>query len=137
MTRSAPAVAANSSSPAASPIAGSDAALSEEEGELKTAMERCEPGRTGRDPGLRLADRGHLQPRRKSNRCSSRPHTLAKIFNQKITNWNDPAIAKENPGVELPDTRITPVNRSDESGTTENFTDYLSQGRPERLDRTK
>ena len=52
---------------------------------------------------------------------------MARIFNQEITTWNDPAIAKLNPGPELPDTRITPVNRSDESGTTENFTDYLSQ----------
>ena len=46
-------------------FAGSDAALSEEEGELKKAMDRCEPGPADRDPGLRLADRGHLQPRRR------------------------------------------------------------------------
>ena len=56
--------------------------------------------------------------------------TLAGIFSQKITTWNDPAIAKENPDVELPDTRITPVNRSDESGTTQNFTEYLSEVDP-------
>jgi phosphate transport system substrate-binding protein len=58
------------------------------------------------------------------------PDTLAKIFAQKITKWNDPAIAATNSGVSLPDTNITPVNRSDESGTTENFTDYLSQAAP-------
>ena len=58
------------------------------------------------------------------------PDTVAKIFAQKITKWNDPAIATENPGVDLPDTNITPVNRSDESGTTQNFTDYLSQAAP-------
>jgi phosphate transport system substrate-binding protein len=58
------------------------------------------------------------------------PDTLAKIFAQKITKWNDPAIAATNSGVDLPDTNITPVNRSDESGTTENFTDYLSQAAP-------
>ena len=58
------------------------------------------------------------------------PDTLAKIFAQKITKWNDSAIKAENPGVDLPDTNITPVNRSDESGTTENFTDYLSQAAP-------
>jgi phosphate transport system substrate-binding protein len=52
--------------------------------------------------------------------------TIAKIFNQQITTWNDPAIAAENPGVQLPATPITPVNRSDESGTTENFTEYLA-----------
>ncbi|MDR7302843.1 phosphate ABC transporter substrate-binding protein PstS [Haloactinomyces albus] len=55
-----------------------------------------------------------------------KPATIAKIFNQKITKWNDPAIAATNPDVQLPNLPITPVNRSDESGTTENFVDYLS-----------
>jgi phosphate transport system substrate-binding protein len=59
------------------------------------------------------------------------PSTIAKIFNQKITTWNDPAIAADNPDAQLPDTRITPVNRSDESGTTANFTDYLSKAAPQ------
>ncbi|WP_324278464.1 phosphate ABC transporter substrate-binding protein PstS [Blastococcus brunescens] len=54
------------------------------------------------------------------------PETLAGIFAQQITTWNDPAIAADNPDAELPDLAITPVNRSDESGTTENFTDYLA-----------
>jgi phosphate transport system substrate-binding protein len=58
------------------------------------------------------------------------PETLAGLFSQKIKKWNDPAIAADNPGVDLPDTAVTPVNRSDESGTTENFTDYLSQAAP-------
>jgi phosphate transport system substrate-binding protein len=56
--------------------------------------------------------------------------TIAGIFKQDITTWNDPAIAKDNPGVKLPSTRITPVNRSDDSGTTDNFTDYLSKAAP-------
>jgi phosphate transport system substrate-binding protein len=43
-----------------------------------------------------------------------------------ITKWNDPAITKLNPGVNLPDTAITTVHRSDGSGTTYNFGDYLS-----------
>jgi phosphate transport system substrate-binding protein len=58
------------------------------------------------------------------------PATTAKIFNQKITNWNDPAIAADNPDAKLPDLRISPVNRSDESGTTQNFTDWMSQAAP-------
>ncbi len=53
------------------------------------------------------------------------PTTLAKIFTGDITKWNDPAIAATNDGVSLPDEAIVPVHRSDESGTTENFTDYL------------
>ncbi len=54
------------------------------------------------------------------------PDVIAGIFNQDITSWDDEAIAEANPDAELPDTRITPVNRSDESGTTENFQDYLA-----------
>jgi len=53
------------------------------------------------------------------------PVTTAKIFRGQITTWNDPAIKADNPGVSLPSTRITPVHRSDDSGTTANFTDYL------------
>lgn len=58
------------------------------------------------------------------------PATIAQIFNQKITKWNDPAIAADNPGVDLPNTAITPVNRADESGTTENFVEYLTAAAP-------
>lgn len=53
--------------------------------------------------------------------------TIAKIFSKEITTWNDPAIAKLNEGVELPAKNITVVHRSDESGTTENFTAYLDE----------
>jgi phosphate transport system substrate-binding protein len=59
------------------------------------------------------------------------PDTLAGIFNQDITTWNDDAIAADNPDADLPDTAITPVNRSDDSGTTNNFTDYLGQTAPD------
>ena len=51
--------------------------------------------------------------------------TLAQIFLGEITSWDDPAIASQNESVELPATAITPVHRSDKSGTTGNFTDYL------------
>lgn len=51
--------------------------------------------------------------------------TTAKIFNGSITTWNDPAIAALNEGVDLPDTAITPIVRSDSSGTTDNFQQYL------------
>ncbi|MEV1131553.1 phosphate ABC transporter substrate-binding protein PstS [Agromyces sp. NPDC049794] len=59
------------------------------------------------------------------------PATIAGIFAGTITNWNDPAIAATNDGVELPDLAITPVHRSDDSGTTENFTDYLYAAAPD------
>ncbi|WP_124038956.1 phosphate ABC transporter substrate-binding protein PstS [Neoactinobaculum massilliense] len=57
--------------------------------------------------------------------------TIAKIFSGKITKWNDPAIAATNKGVDLPDTDIIPVNRADKSGTTGNFTGYLSEAAPD------
>jgi phosphate transport system substrate-binding protein len=53
--------------------------------------------------------------------------TLAKIFAGKITKWNDSAIAALNAGTTLPDLAITAVHRSDKSGTTKNFTDYLNK----------
>src|SRR4051812_22174860 len=55
------------------------------------------------------------------------PETLAKIMSGKVTKWNDPAIKADNPGAQLPGDRITTVHRSDKSGTTKNFTDYLSK----------
>jgi phosphate transport system substrate-binding protein len=51
--------------------------------------------------------------------------TLAKIYMGQITKWNDPAIKALNKGVSLPDETIATVHRSDNSGTTYNFTDYL------------
>jgi phosphate transport system substrate-binding protein len=58
------------------------------------------------------------------------PDTLANIFQAKITKWNDPAVAKDNQGVSLPDTPITVAHRSDGSGTTNNFTKYLTAAAP-------
>ncbi len=55
------------------------------------------------------------------------PEALAGIFLGKITTWNDPALAKANPGVNLPNQPIIVIHRSDGSGTTYIFTDYLSK----------
>lgn len=107
---------------------GSDAALEDEE--LEAAQQRC----GGEDnliempayvspiaiaynldgvDGLRLATR-----------------TLAGMFKGEITRWDDPAIARANPSVQLPAQRVTVVHRSDESGTTENLVDYLASVAP-------
>ena len=56
---------------------------------------------------------------------------LADIFLGKITKWNDPALAKDNPGVNLPGSDITVVHRADGSGTSYIFCDYLSKVSPE------
>jgi phosphate transport system substrate-binding protein len=55
------------------------------------------------------------------------PDVLADIYLNKITNWNDARIAKDNPGAHLPDQKIIVVHRSDGSGTSFIFTDYLSK----------
>jgi phosphate transport system substrate-binding protein len=57
--------------------------------------------------------------------------TIAQIFLGNITKWNDPAIVKLNPGVNLPATAIAVVHRSDGSGTTFIWTDYLSKVSPD------
>ena len=59
------------------------------------------------------------------------PDVIADIYLGKITMWNDPRIAKDNPGANLPGKAILPVYRSDGSGTTYIFTDFLSKVSPE------
>jgi phosphate transport system substrate-binding protein len=55
---------------------------------------------------------------------------IADIFQAKITKWNDPAITALNPGLKLPSTAITIARRSDSSGTTENFSEFLVKAAP-------
>jgi phosphate transport system substrate-binding protein len=59
------------------------------------------------------------------------PDAIAGIFLGKITKWSDPALAKNNPGAKLPDSAIAVVHRSDGSGTSAIFTDYLSKVSPD------
>jgi phosphate transport system substrate-binding protein len=104
-------------------FAGSDAALDGEE--LLVAAQRCGPAGIFELPNYisPIAVVYNLDGVDELNLSAA---TLAGIFDQRITVWNDPAIVADNPGAQLPDLAITPVNRSDESGTTENFTDYLA-----------
>ncbi len=62
------------------------------------------------------------------------PATLSGIFASDITRWDDPAIAALNPGVSLPDAAIAQFHRSDSSGTTANFSDYLEATAPDAWD---
>jgi phosphate transport system substrate-binding protein len=57
--------------------------------------------------------------------------TLADIFLGKVKTWNDPEIAKQNAGVSLPSTNIAVIHRSDDSGTTKGFTQFLANYSPE------
>ncbi|WP_129339069.1 phosphate ABC transporter substrate-binding protein PstS [Cellulomonas endophytica] len=110
-------------------FAGSDAALDEEE--LATAEERCFGAGVTELPLYISPIAVIYNLPEVTEQLKMSPATIAGIFSGAITSWNDPAIAAENEGVTLPDLAITPVNRSDESGTTENFTEYLAAAAPE------
>lgn len=105
-------------------FAGSDSALKAEE--IAAAVDRCYGGEALELP-LYISPIAVVYnlPGVDAANLNMDAETVANIFNGKITKWNDPAIASQNEGVELPDLTIIPVNRSDESGTTENFTEYL------------
>jgi phosphate transport system substrate-binding protein len=104
-------------------FAGTDAALDEEE--LAQAEERCGPSGIFELPNY-ISPIAVVYNLDGVHELNLAPETVAGIFDQQITVWNDPAIAADNPDASLPDTLITPVNRSDESGTTENFVEYLA-----------
>ncbi len=73
----------------------------------------------------------------KSNEMKLSGALLADIYMGKITKWNDPAIAKLNPGVKLPDAQIAVVRRADASGTTFIFSNYLSKTNTEWAEKYK
>lgn len=110
-------------------FAGSDSYISEEE--LAKAQERCGGGNVIEIPAyissIAIAFNVPGVDELKLDAA-----TIAQIFENKITNWNDKAIADQNPDVELPDLKITPVHRADDSGTTKNFTDYLGKVAPDQ-----
>ncbi len=109
-------------------FAGSDAALDEEE--LTQAEERCGEGGLVELP-LYISPIAVAFNLPGVETLNLSPQTIAGIFTQQITQWNAPEIAADNPDAELPDLAITPVNRADGSGTTENFTEYLAAVAPE------
>lgn len=107
-------------------FAGTDSYFSDDEGELSAAKERCGGEDIVEVPAYvsPIAIIFNVEGVDSLNLDAA---TAAQIFDGKIKSWNDPAIAKLNPDVELPDLAITTVHRQDESGTTKNFTDYLAQ----------
>ena len=104
-------------------FAGSDSVLKPEE---KTAADpRCTGGEAINIPmvGGAIALAYNLSG---VDSLTLTPDVIAGIFNSSITKWNDKAIADLNPGVTLPEATIAQFHRSDESGTTANFTSYLA-----------
>nr|WP_156223508.1 phosphate ABC transporter substrate-binding protein PstS [Pseudactinotalea suaedae] len=111
-------------------FAGSDAALDEEE--LTMATERCFGGEALELP-LYISPIAVVYnlPDVDVENINLPAEVVAGMFAGTVTSWDDPAIAEANPDVELPAIDVIPVNRSDDSGTTENFTEYLSAVAPD------
>lgn len=109
-------------------FAGSDSALKDEQ--IAAAAERC-----GGNPAWNLplvfgpvAMAYNIEG---VDKLVVNGDVLSKIFQGQITKWNDPAIAALNADANLPDVNITPVYRSDSSGTTDNFQKYLAAAAPQ------
>lgn len=109
-------------------FAGSDSALKDEQ--VAAATERC-----GGNPAWNLplvfgpvAMAYNIEG---VDKLVLNAETIAKIFQGQITKWNDPAIVALNDGATLPDTNVTPIFRSDSSGTTDNFQKYLQTAAPQ------
>jgi len=114
-----------------SDFAGSDAYLKDEEWEA--SKDRCagDLGAINLPHYISPIAIPYNLPSLEGQTLNLSPEVIAGIFANEITVWNDPAIAADNPDLELPDTTINPVHRSDESGTTKNFTDYMAKAAPE------
>ncbi len=101
--------------------AGSDAYLDDEE--LAKAEERC--GGPVVEVPTYVSPIAVIYNLEGVEELNLTPETIGGIFEGKVTQWDDPAIKADNPDAKLPASKITPVHRSDDSGTTENFTEYL------------
>ena len=116
--------------------AAASQAITEPPGRLRRERRAADPRPVQRVQRLRPDPVGASGTSVAYNLPGAPPHlkitgpVLANIYLGKIKKWNDAAIKKLNPGVNLPDTTITPIFRSDGSGTTYNFTDYLSKVSP-------
>lgn len=112
--------------------AGSDSALSTSE--LSSNFAACSPGTKAIDLPVYISPIAVIFNIEGVSALNLDAATLARIFKGELTRWDDPAIAALNPGEALPAAPITAVHRSDDSGTTTNFTDYLAQVAPEVWD---
>ena len=109
-------------------FAGSDAALDPSKGEVAAATKAC--GSQAIDLPMVTGPIAVAYNVSGVKDLTLSADVIAKIFTGKITKWDDPAIAAENKGVALPTAKITVFNRSDASGTTQNFERYLQASAP-------
>lgn len=112
--------------------AGSDSALNDDE--LAGAFGACVEGTSAIDLPTYISPIAVIFNVDGVDELNLDAATIAHIFKGDITTWNDPAIAALNEGVTLPAATITAVHRSDDSGTTKNFSDYLNKLVPEVWD---
>ena len=114
-----------------SDFAGSDAALKDDE--FEQSKDRCagDQGAINLPHYISPIAIPYNLPSIEGSTVNLTPELVAGIFANEITNWTDPAIAEVNPDIEFPDLAVNPVHRSDDSGTTENFTDYMAQTAPD------
>lgn len=110
-------------------FAGSDSALSASE--LDGGLARCAPDTGAIDLPLYLSPIALAFNIEGVDELRLDPATVARIFTGEVERWNDPAIQALNPDTPMPDLRISAVHRSDDSGTTHNFTEYLAEAAPE------
>lgn len=110
-------------------FAGSDSALNKEKGEPAKAKEAC--GSEAWDLPMITGPIAVAFNVKGVDKLTLDATTTAKIFSGAITTWNDAEIAKLNSGVTLPDQPINVFFRSDESGTTDNFTNYMGTAAPD------
>jgi phosphate transport system substrate-binding protein len=110
-------------------FAGSDSYLSDEE--LAGEFAACAPDTLAVDLPVYISPIAVIFNVEGVTDLNMDADTLAKIFKGDITTWNDPAIAALNEDATLPATPIAAVHRSDDSGTTKNFADYLFQAAPD------
>jgi phosphate transport system substrate-binding protein len=109
-------------------FAGSDSALSADKGEVAAAQKRC--GSTPLDLPMVVGPIALGYKLKGVDKLVLTPDLIAKIFTGKIKTWNDPAIKAKNAGATLPGTTINVIYRSDASGTTANFENYLKATDP-------
>lgn len=112
--------------------AGSDSALNEEE--LGGTFGSCAEGTSAIDLPVYISPIAVVYNVEGLDELKLDPATIASIFKGDITSWDDPAIAALNPDATLPSASITAVHRSDDSGTTKNFADYLNKTAPDVWD---
>jgi phosphate transport system substrate-binding protein len=107
----------------AADFAGSDAALKDEE--LASEFAGCAPGTTGIDLPVYISPIALAYNVEGVDDLTLDAATIAGIFKGTITTWDDDAIVALNPDADLPSEPITAIHRSDDSGTTQNFTEYV------------